>query len=72
MPGKNYEEKMNMVANPADHSEENTTTQKTKMKPGEQASTEHSVDRFADARRAKKKEKRKRHRAKLKRPHTGG
>jgi hypothetical protein len=42
------------------------------MKPEEHASTEHSVDKFADARRAKKKEKRKRHRAKLKRPHTGG
>jgi hypothetical protein len=57
---------------PADHSEEKTAIQKTKMKPGELASTEHSVDKFADARKAKKKEKRKRHRARLKRPHTGG
>jgi hypothetical protein len=42
------------------------------MKPQEHASTEHSVEKVTDARRAKKKEKRKRHRAKLKRPHTGG
>jgi hypothetical protein len=42
------------------------------MKPEEHASAERAVDKFADARRAKKKEKRKRHRAKLKRPHTGG
>ena len=56
----------------ADHPEENTTTQKTKMKPEEHASTEHTVDKFADGRRAKRKEKRKRHRARLKRPHTNG
>jgi hypothetical protein len=61
-----------MVVTPADHSEENTTTQKTKMKSEEHASTQHSVDKFADARRAKKKAKRKRHRAKLKRSHTSG
>jgi hypothetical protein len=56
----------------ADHSEENTTTQKTKRKPEENASTELAVDTFAEARRAKKKEKRKRHRAKLRRSHTDG
>jgi len=61
-----------MVTTPADHSEEKPAAQKTKMKPEEHASTEHSVDKFADARRAKKKEKRKRHRARLKRPHTSG
>jgi hypothetical protein len=60
-----------METTPADHSEEKTAAQKTKMKPEEQASTD-SVDKFADARRAKKKEKRKRHRARLKRPHTSG
>ena len=60
-----------METTPADRSEENTPTQTTKLKP-EDAATEHSVDKFADARRAKKKEKRKRHRAKLKRPHTSG
>jgi hypothetical protein len=64
--------KENMETTPADHSQENTPAQKTKKKPEEHASTEHSVDKFADARRAKKREKRKRHRAKLKRPHTGG
>jgi len=56
----------------ADHSEGNTTTQKAQMKPARDVSTEHSVDKFADARRAKKKEKRARHRAKLRRPHTAG
>jgi hypothetical protein len=62
----------NMVTTPADHSDERTTTQKTKTKPEEHASTERSVDKFAEARRAKKKEKRKRHRARLKRRHTRG
>ena len=61
-----------METTPADRSEENTTTQKTKMKPEENTAREHSVDKFADARSAKKKEKRKRHRAKLKRSHTSG
>ena len=61
-----------METTPADHSEEKTAAQKTKMKPEEHAATEHSVDKFADARRAKKQEKRKRHRARLKRPHTSG
>ena len=61
-----------MEITPADRAEENTSTQKTKMKPEEHAAKEHSVDKLADARRAKKKEKRKRHRAKLKRPHTNG
>jgi hypothetical protein len=62
----------NMVTTAADHLEENNTPQKAHMKPTQHASTEHSVDKFADARRAKKKEKRKSHRAKLKRPHTSG
>ena len=61
-----------METTPSDHSKENTTTQKTKMKPEEHASTEDLVDKFADARRAKKRERRKRHRAKLRRPHTNG
>jgi hypothetical protein len=34
--------------------------------------TNTTLDRFADARRAKKKAKRMRHRAKLKRSHTKG
>lgn len=46
-----------------------------KTMPEAQASPEHgshSVDMYADARRAKKKAKRVRHRAKLKRSHTKG
>jgi hypothetical protein len=69
---ENIRGEKNIVTTPADHPEENTATQKTKMKREEHTSTEHSVDKFADARRAKKREKRKRHRAKLKRSHTGG
>jgi hypothetical protein len=61
-----------MATTGADHSEENTTTQKAQMKPAQHASTERLVDKFAEARRAKKKEKRARHRAKLRRPHTDG
>jgi len=61
-----------MATTAADHSEENTTTQKAQMRPAQQASTERLVDKFAEARRAKKKEKRARHRAKLRRPHTDG
>jgi hypothetical protein len=61
-----------MATTAADHLEENSTPQKAQVKPAQHASTEHSVDKFADARRAKKKEKRKSHRAKLKRPHTSG
>lgn len=51
----------------ADHSE-------PKAMPHAQAGREKkaTVDTFADARRAKKKAKRMRHRAKLKRPHTKG
>jgi hypothetical protein len=45
-----------------------------KAMPQAQAAREKNttVDRFADARRAKKKAKRVRHRAKLKRSHTKG
>lgn len=45
-----------------------------KVIPQGQAAREKktTVDRFADARRAKKKAKRMRHRAKLKRSHTKG
>jgi hypothetical protein len=55
-----------------DQSAENAVPQK--MQPGaeQHPSPERSVDKFADARRAKKKERRARHRAKLKRSHTDG
>ena len=54
-----------------------TTTDRSEDKtmPEAQASPEHgsrAVDKYAEARRAKKKAKRMRHRAKLKRSHTKG
>jgi hypothetical protein len=55
-----------------DQSKENAAPQKTQPKTEQLASPERSVDRFAEARRAKKKEKRARHRAKLRRSHTDG
>ncbi len=55
-----------------DHSRENAAPQKMQPKAEQHASPERSVDKFADARRAKKKEKRVRHRAKLRRSHTDG
>jgi hypothetical protein len=61
-----------MDARVADPSEENAPPQKTQPKAQQQASPERLVDKFAEARRAKKKEKRARHRAKLRRSHTDG
>jgi hypothetical protein len=55
-----------------DHSQESAAPQKMQPKAEQHASPERSVDKFADARRAKKKEKRVRHRAKLRRSHTDG
>ena len=51
-----------------------TDTSDAKTIPQAQAAREKNTarDRFADARRAKKKAKRMRHRAKLKRSHTKG
>jgi hypothetical protein len=54
-----------------DQSKENAAPQ-MQPKTEQHASPERSVDKFADARRAKKKEKRARHRAKLRRSHTDG
>jgi hypothetical protein len=51
-----------------DQSEDHAASPKTKTK----AEPGHSVDKYAEARRAKKKEKRARHRAKLRRSNTGG
>jgi hypothetical protein len=56
----------------ADPSGQNELPRKTQPKPEHQAAPERSVDKFAEARRAKKKEKRARHRAKLRRSHTDG
>lgn len=47
-------------------------TPQTPVSPEKHARPEHSVDKFADARRAKKKHRRARHRAKLRRSHTNG
>ena len=56
----------------ADPSEQNELPQKTQPNPEHQAEPQRLVDKFADVRRAKKKEKRARHRAKLRRSHTDG
>jgi hypothetical protein len=56
----------------ADPSEQNAPPQKTQPKAEQHATPERPVDKFAEARRAKKKEKRARHRAKLRRSHTDG
>jgi hypothetical protein len=55
-----------------DHSEKNAAAQKTQPKAEQHPSPEPSVDKYAEARRAKKKQKRMRHRAKLRRSHTDG
>jgi len=51
------------------HSGESPAIQKTPAKPEQPAPP---ADKFAEARRNKKKEKRARHRARLRRPHTDG
>jgi hypothetical protein len=56
----------------ADSSDQNELPRKTQPKPDRQAAPERLVDKFAEARRAKKKEKSARHRAKLRRSHTDG
>jgi hypothetical protein len=61
-----------MDSKAADHSEEETATQKAKVRRDQHASADPSVDKVTDAKRAKKKQKRAKHRARLRRPHTGG
>ena len=61
-----------MDARIADPSEQSAPPQKAELKAQQQAPTDRLVDKFAEARRAKKKQKRARHRAKLRRSHTGG
>ena len=60
-----------MATTAADHSEAKEKPE-AKDNSGKNISPHHSVDRFADARRAKRKAKRLKHRAKLKRSHTKG
>ena len=43
-----------------------------RLNPEKRASSNQSVDKFAEARMAKKKQKRARHRARLRRSHTNG
>ncbi len=59
-----------MDSKTAEHSEEDT--HKGKARPGQDASVQQSLDKVAEAKRAKKKQKRARHRARLRRPHTSG
>jgi hypothetical protein len=63
---------MNIDTTIANPSEQNELSRKTQPKPEHQTTPERLVDKFAEARRAKKKEKRVRHRAKLRRSHTDG
>lgn len=46
--------------------------QEARVNPEKHASSIPSTDRFAEARMAKKKQKRARHRARLRRSHTNG
>jgi hypothetical protein len=68
---KELREKNKMGTPVIDQSKENSAPQ-LQPKTEQHASPERSVDKFADARRAIKKEKRARHRAKLRRSHTNG
>ena len=61
-----------MDSKTTEQAEEAAATQKGKVRPGPDASAEQSVDKFADAKRAKKKQKRAKHRARLRRSHTNG
>lgn len=54
-----------------DSSEPNATLE-AQASPEKNARPHHPVDKFADARKAKKKARRVTHRAKLKRSHTNG
>jgi hypothetical protein len=56
----------------ADPSEPNATPEKAPVTPKKRASREPVVDQYAAARYAKKKRRRKAHRAVLRRSHTKG
>ncbi|HEV2960456.1 MAG TPA: hypothetical protein VG649_01425 [Candidatus Angelobacter sp.] len=61
-----------MTNTTADRSEVNVTIQKSLAGLEQRPPAGHSIDRFAAARMDKKKQKRAKHRAKLKRSHTDG
>jgi hypothetical protein len=60
-----------MSTTTVDHAVPNATPEKAQASQ-QPAPLQHPVDKFAEARRAKKKEKRARHRAKLRRSHADG
>jgi hypothetical protein len=53
-------------------SEPSATPQKAQVSPKQHASPDRPVDKYAAARDAKKKQRRRAHRAVLKRSHTNG
>ncbi|HEY6250193.1 MAG TPA: hypothetical protein VI685_09535 [Candidatus Angelobacter sp.] len=55
-----------------DSLEPTATPEKADSKPYERGSTEQAIDKYAEARIAKKKQKRKAHRARLKASNTKG
>jgi hypothetical protein len=61
-----------MSTTAVDLTEKNAAAEKAQTKPEQHASPKRAVDKFAEARLAKKKERRARHRARLKRSHTNG
>ena len=61
-----------MTNTTADSSEVNATPQKPRAGREQHPAAENSIDKFAAARMAKKKQKRARHRARLKRSNTDG
>jgi hypothetical protein len=60
-----------MSATPTDTSEPNAAPQ-TQPKPAKVAATPHKVDKYAEARLAKKKQRRRAHRATIRRSNTSG
>jgi hypothetical protein len=72
LPREELREKSTMSTTVVDQPSENATPQNMRPSAEQHASAKLSVDKFADARREKKKEKRARHRAKLRRSHTDG
>ena len=61
-----------MTNKTADGSEVNETSHKPRAGREQHPTAENSIDKFAAARMAKKKQKRARHRARLKRSNTDG
>lgn len=60
-----------MSTTPTDHSEPNAIPE-TQTKAAKKAAAPHVVDKFAEARLAKKKQRRRAHRLTIRRSNTGG